>query len=609
MIVVSLSSGNRYRTVGVRALGTSLWESVVYSNKDREDGKSIGTIIPMEAMDSVQSIGMQIHTITNITSYDVLVDPPVEGVVGEYQLDNYSKNVGNNRLKVFLTLYKQNYDRALRQNNVTGCESIVKDILHTLNTKCVPTGRLLINAVPNMNTDGRQLAQMCRAVSSPAWNLMGEHQSRQLIHGILFGVPPPFAYIYRQQQMREHQAVGQSDSSNNKQPDEHKRRRRSSLLRRSASDSLLNDLKKVSRFDQQQEQQEELLQNRRMSKEEPIWSSCRRLTENGALSLNRMDVILTSNREALDPNCQSIGNNRLHILVAMQSGKYQVANDRQKDAILDEVIQTVHSFWKGRFLTESLGGSYDVLDNADAKRSLRNIFDMRSGQNLFSQDSSPAIRTQANTMLSDFNKDFNKISQLVGSGSGIHELGKTNVGVSNISNNINNGNHFRNQTMNVARHASTSALPCGNTGMISNDTKNILSRQMSSSLIPNHMSSMILPRVEPPVAVSGIDDLRSAAIKSLQKQKARQQVANRLEKVAMRTSQQQLLQLQLQPQLQQLSNMKNVDWANNNNSVNNDLSSLSIGGGAKRRQSSIFGTLDPSVMDEIVSGCFDDEDE
>jgi hypothetical protein len=32
------------------------------------------------------------------------------------------------------------------------------------------------------------------------------------------------------------------------------------------------------------------------------------------------------------------------------------------------------------------------------------------------------------------------------------------------------------------------------------------------------------------------------------------------------------------------------------------------GGVAKRRQSSIFGALDPTVMDEIVGSCFDDED-
>jgi len=113
--------------------------------------------------------------------------------------------------------------------------------------------------------------------------------------------------------------------------------------------------------------------------------------------------------------------------------------------------------------------------------------------------------------------------------------------------------------------------------------------------------------------VSGINDLRSAAIKSLQKQKARQKVANRLEKVSMRTGKQ---RIQLQHQFQQPNNMNSMNRMNGSNSSyyninngNNNLSSFSMGGATNRRQSSIFGTLDPSVMDEIVSGCFDEDED
>mmetsp|Transcript_25207 Transcript_25207/g.69501 ORF Transcript_25207/g.69501 Transcript_25207/m.69501 type:complete len:562 (-) Transcript_25207:247-1932(-) len=561
----------------------------------------------MEAMDAITSMGMGMGTgtqaIANITGYDVLVDPPVEGVVGEYQLDNYGKNVGNNRLKVFLTLYKQDYDRARRQNDVGGCESIVKDIIHTLNTKCVPTGRFLLNAVSSMKgiMNGSHRGQM----NVPIWNLMGEDDSKRLIHGILCGVPPPLSYRFWQQQIQDHQLGAQNNGCNSQETDELKRRRRSSLLRRSASDSLLDDSKKVSRFDQQQQQQ---FEGRRMSKEEPIWSSCRRSTSNGIVSLNRMDVILTSNREALDPNCQSIGNNRLHILVAMQSGKYQLANYRQKDAILDEVMQTVNSFWKGRFLTESLGGSYEVLDNADAKRALRNIFDMRSGQNLFTQPSSQGMNITPNTISSGLNN-----SQLMGNSSGSQEFNNTNSGndVNNGSGN-GSGNNLRN-SLNRMKQVSTSSLQPRNGNNISNDTKRMLSRQMSTSLLPNQLSSSTLSRIEPPVAVSGIDDLRSAAIKSLQKQKARQQVANRLEKVSMRTSQQKFQQ-PFQIQIGQNNGMSNTNGVHSNdnnfhNIGNASFPSYSMGGGAKRRQSSIFGALDSTVMDEIVGGCFDDEDD
>lgn len=545
----------------------------------------------MQAMDSMHSNG--VRNITNITSYDVLADPSVEGVVGEYQLDNYKKNVGNNRLKVFLALHQQDYDGARRQDNVLGCESIVANILHTLNQKCVPTGRFLINTVTNFRMNNMGQVVPSASPQTPIWKLMGEHEAKQLIHGILKGVLPPDLYRYmqhQQQQQQQQRGAVQSNFNSSDETEVHKRRRRSSLLRRSASDSLLDDSKKVSRFDQQQFG----LQNRRMSREEPIWSSSRRITNNGIVSLNRMDVILTSTMDALDPNCQSIGNNRLHILVAMQSGKYQQANDRQKEAILDEVMQTVNSFWKGRFLTESMDGFYEVLDNEDAKCSLRHIFDMRSGQNLHSQSSAPAMNITPN-----ISSRLNNNPPLLGRENRHCEF-------DGINTTDKYSNLFRNDHLNMMRNVSTSALPCGNNGLISDDTKKMLSRQISSSLIPTPISASSLSRIEPPIALSGINDLRSAAIKSLQKQKARQQVANRLEKVSMRNSQQ---QLQMQHQLQQPININMMNGVNGNNNINQVFPSFSMSGGAKRRASSIFGALDPSVMDEIVDGCFDDEDD
>lgn len=533
----------------------------------------------MQGIEPLLSNGAQ-NIITNITNYDVLADPSLEGVIGEYQLDNYMKSSGNNRLKVFISLHQQDYDIALRQENITGCDSIVSKIIHTLSERCIPAGRFLINTVTNsrMNTMSQVLPS--QASQYPIWKLMGEHEAKQLLHGILKKVRPPELYRLRRQQ------AGMNSNQMSNGTEEHKRRRRSSLLRRSASDSLLDDSKKVSRFDRQ----ERAMQNRRMSREEPTWSSSRRMTNNGIVSLNRMDVILTSTMDALDPNSQSIGNNRLHILVAMQSGKYQQANDHQKEAILDEVMQTVNSFWKGRFLTESMSGCYEVLDHNDAKRSLRHIFDMRSGQNLLpSSSSAPAMNITPNV-----STRLNNNSQVTSGGSGNHEFGKMNRANEN-------GNQFRNDPMNMMRGASTSSIPVGNN--ISNDTKQILSRQMSSSLIPNQASNSSFPTLNPPIAFSGIDNLRSAAVKGLQKQKARQRVASRLENASMRNSQQ---TLQLQPN--NVNIMNGVNGSNSNNN-NHNFSSFSMGGGARRRQSSIFGALDPTVMDEIVDGCFDDEDD
>lgn len=499
--------------------------------------------------------------ITNITSYDVLADPALDGVMGEYQLENYTKNVGNNRLKVFLGLHQHEYDRASRQDDAMVCDTIVTNIIETLNKKCVPTGRFLINSVTTDNSMAQ--VQSSPMPQAPVWKLMEEYEAKQLIHAIFKGAKPPDSYLFQQQQVRMEPLndSGMSPfSGGGTGSDDHKRRRRSSLLRRSASESLLDDTKKVFKFDQDQSRQ-----NRRMSREEPIWSSSRRLNNNKIINLNRMDVILTSTMDALDPNCQSIGNNRLHILVAMQSGKYQQANDRQKESILDEVMQTVNSFWKGRFLTETMSGCYEELDNRDAKRSLRHIFDMRSGQSFLSQAAKPALNITPKVGSSGSNND---VEMSTSSG----------------------GN----------RTASTSAVLSSNNNSISNDTKKMLGR---------HMSSPTNPSFVPPVTVSGIDDLRSAAIKSLQKQKARQQVANRLEKVSMRNSQQQQQfhkQMHQPPTLNARTSLNSMNGMNSG--MNGSFNNTSFSGNAKRRQSSIFGNLDPTIMDEIVDGCFDDED-
>ena len=200
---------------------------------------------------------------------------------------------------------------------------------------------------------------------------------------------------------------------------------------------------------------------------------------------------------------------------------------------------------------------------------------------------------------------LNNNSDAVGSG------GRANheFNITNNNNSRSNNQLLRNDPMNMMRGASTSTLPIGNNNFISEDTKKMLSRQMSSSLLPtpisNNSMNNSMPRIEPPIALSGINDLRSAAIKSLQKQKARQKVANKIEKVSMRNSSQQ--QLQIQQQLIQPNSINIMNGMSINNN-NNFPPSFSTGGaGPKRRQSSIFGALDPTIMDEIVDGCFDDD--
>lgn len=271
-----------------------------------------------------------------ITNYDVLVEPPIPGEgSGEFQLDNARNHTGNNRLEVFLGMDRENYDSARQRADFDECNRIVDKIVLTVCHKCEPNGRFLVSAAIG---------------GSVLWNQMDEQSAKLLLHSIL---QPVTILPQRPQTVVE--------------DTEKKRRRRSSLLRRSASESMvgmvLDSKKKMTRSKLDQTQ------------EEPSnWKS----TLAGGVTLRRMDVILSQPGYSLDPNSQSVGNNRLHVLVYMQSWQYQNATDNEKEAIVDEALQTVNKFWPGRFLVKSENG-YEELTKDQARNALRSMFLMRAG--------------------------------------------------------------------------------------------------------------------------------------------------------------------------------------------------------------------------------------
>jgi hypothetical protein len=222
----------------------------------------------------------------SITNYDVLVEPPMQDRSGNYQLDKHQSHVGNNRLQVFLNLYQQGYNSARQRGDFNECNSIVDKIVGTVCHQCVPRGRFLVSSVVGNGT--------------VLWNQVDEPSAKALLHKVLQSTRP-----------------GMNQSGLSQEDGGQKRRRRLSLLRRSASESMLLGLvsdskKKLTQVEQFRKENH---------REEPTWKSARSIGH-GLITLSRMDVILTPARNALDPNSQSVGNNRLHILVAMQSAKY-----------------------------------------------------------------------------------------------------------------------------------------------------------------------------------------------------------------------------------------------------------------------------------------------
>ena len=444
----------------------------------------------------------------SITNYDVLVEPPIPGKSGDYQLDKHKNHVGNNRLGVFLNLHRPGYDSAWKRSDMNECNNIVDKIFNTVCEQCVPRGRFLVSSSPNGNGDD----------SLPlVWNQMDEISAKTFLRSVL--------------QPTETTTTTNTNTSGTDQAEdseEKKRRRRSSLLRRSASESLvgmvLDSKKKLSKFQTQ---------------EEPTaWKSHR----NGGVTLKRMDVILTKSGNALDPNSQSVGNNRLHILVAMQSSKYQQAVMEGKEAIVNEVITTVNMFWKGRFLKEG-GDGYEELSKEEARDAVRSIFYMRAGQSLPKRSSLPAPTLQP----------FNTAMPL------------PMRGVS-LSGSI------------------PTSLPSINTNL-----------QPGSGGGGGNQSSAAIMNSGPAVNIPEVEGLRAAAVDQLKKKKARQTIANRIEHKGRRN---------VPPMVNAFGQNPSPPIA-----FGPPVGVGGVGGGhgPKKRQSTILGKLDPTLMNQLVSD-FDEAD-
>lgn len=497
--------------------------------------------------------GINSNDTGGISNYDVLVEPPIPGMSTTFNLAKPQDHVGNNRLQVFLDLNRPAYVDAKQRSDLQECNKIVDAIVDTVCNKCVPRGRFLVC----------RTAAVSNGVPVIQWHQIDESTVKELLHNVLNppaspekslsssftksddkpditpstatqSLPEP-AGVVSSEEILSSQLPPISEGTAVDDDDGQKRRRRSSLLRRSVSEShvgLVSDnKKKLNRSGNDP--------SLFGSQEEPASWKSSQSADKGTTSLNRMDVILTPARNALDPNSQSVGNNRLHILVAMSSGKYEQGSIEEREEVLDEVIRTVNTFWMGRFMVEGPEG-YQELNKDESRNAMRTIFDLR------------ANKTTPNPLAR-----FKRHSAPLPHTSNLGILGG-------------NSSDERAQS-----RASTNTIPL-----------RFFNKDMPSS---TPLSNSILPTSDLP----NVDQLRSMAVKSLQQQKARQKKASKLQQ-QMGAGSNALPAFPLGGMIRPSSMGRKSTGSSSTPVTQNPFPQ-------RRRESGALYALDPSIMDQLVA--------
>lgn len=167
-----------------------------------------------------------------------------------------------------------------------------------------------------------------------------------------------------------------------------KRERRRSLLRRSNSFESLFDRKKVGRnsggFPSLMKQPSFIRRHNYSIAEETnvndfaasffpdsVLSSPKNAKpfETEVSTFQGMDVVLQSDGKTLDSNPSIMGNNRLRILLNLESERYNLLSQAEQHSTTTDLLRTITEHWKGRVLKEN-GSSYRVLNFSDAKDAL-----------------------------------------------------------------------------------------------------------------------------------------------------------------------------------------------------------------------------------------------
>jgi hypothetical protein len=342
-----------------------------------------------------------------ITNYDVLADEVSDPIKSGEQslglsLAAHSYHVGNNRLEVLCNIHNQAYSDHQAKGDESNSAAIVDKIMNIVKNQCVPKGRFL-----ERNTKGE-------------WKEVDADKARLLVRQALTKV--------ENQSSSRAPDVEQSakDSQQTKESDaEKKRRRRSSLLRRSVSSSMLPNLMLAERtlsslmgekpFDDKKKSTRRGVSpgaspnnsrpaspvNAAKNAPRPAFGRSQSVDMGQANNARRvrrlaiaqfvgattvlvkdpqqMDVLLNTAKTALLPGTDLHGNNRLRVMLQIQTVAYQSSTGEEQETMAKTLINTIENFWGGRILSKvpSMRGkceeSYVKLENEHAVSAIKNL--------------------------------------------------------------------------------------------------------------------------------------------------------------------------------------------------------------------------------------------
>jgi hypothetical protein len=341
-----------------------------------------------------------------ITNYDVLADEvsnPINSGEKSFglSLTAHSYHVGNNRLEVLCNIHNQAYSDHQAKGDESNCAAIIDKIMDIVQNQCVPKGRFL-----ERNNKGE-------------WNEVDAAKARLLVRQTLTKVENHQSSS-RAPDVEHH---GQDKQQKEESDAEKKRRRRSSLLRRSVSASMLPNLMSArddlmshghgaKPFDDKKKSTRRGIspkaspENSRPGspvdeKPRPMFGRsqsvdmaqantarrARRLAfaqkvESSAVLVNetlKMDVLLNTAKTALLPGTDLHGNNRLRVMVQIQTAAYNSATEEEQVTMAKNLINTIENFWEGRILSKvpTMRGKgedcYVKLENEHAVSAIKNL--------------------------------------------------------------------------------------------------------------------------------------------------------------------------------------------------------------------------------------------